>query len=66
MTIRRSAPSARADIRAIARAGVMLAGVGVAPVHADPFELLRAVLMLDGRAAALAFRPIFLPRRHKR
>lgn len=42
-----------ADIRAIARAGVMLAGVGVALCIADPFELLRAVLMLDGRAAAL-------------
>ena len=41
------------DVRLIAQMSVMLAGVGVALCIAEPFEMLRALLSLDGRVAAL-------------
>lgn len=41
------------DVRLIAQMGVVLAGVGVALCIAEPFEMLRALLSLDGRVAAL-------------
>lgn len=41
------------DLRLIAQLGVVLAGMGVALCIAEPFEMLRALLSLDGRVEAL-------------
>lgn len=43
----------RADVRLLAQLGVALSGMGVALCIADPFDMIRALLALDGRVSAL-------------
>lgn len=42
-----------ADVRLLAQVGVVLSGMGVALCIADPFDMIRALLALDGRVSAL-------------
>ena len=55
-----------ADLRLFAQLGVVLAGAGVALCLSDPFDLVRALLTLDGRVAALMLLSPDLPADTKR
>lgn len=55
-----------ADLRLLLQLGVVLTGAGVALSLSDPFDLVRALLALDGRVAALLLLSPDLPAVTKR
>jgi acyl-CoA synthetase (AMP-forming)/AMP-acid ligase II len=55
-----------ADLRLLVSLGVVLAGAGVALGMADPFDMVRALLALDGRVGALMLLSPDLPEQARR
>lgn len=55
-----------ADLRVLMQFGLALAGMGVALCLSDPFDLLRALLALDGRVSALLLLSPDLPAETRR